>query len=255
MSLDTNKPVESITYNGVAFPLASTGGATTASAVSYTNTNLEGVTNAQGALDALVASKTQAETDIETLGSAIDSMDAKVQRHTTDISTLTSNQNALTQNVNTLNTQYTTLNGKAHTHSNKQLLDWLHLEHETLYYYYTTLDVCSRHEVQIAPELSDGSTDESFNLNDNTITIFSGNTDSITITFPTFPSPPTNRYMSTISFKSGTTATRFSYPTGIIWSGFDIVNGQFVPVAGKYYDIVFWKNNYGFNAAVRGVWV
>ena len=52
MSLDTNKPVESITYNGVAFPLASTGGATTASAVSYTNTNLEGVTNAQGALDA-----------------------------------------------------------------------------------------------------------------------------------------------------------------------------------------------------------
>ena len=135
MSLDTNKPVESITYNGVAFPLASTGGATTASEVSYTNTNLEGVTNAQGAFDALVASKTQAETDIETLGSAIDSMDAQVQGHTTDISTLTSNQNTLTQNVNTLNTQYTALNEKAHTHSNKQLLDWLHLDNETLYYY------------------------------------------------------------------------------------------------------------------------
>lgn len=251
MSLDTNKPVESITYNGVAFPLASTGGATTASAVSYTNTNLEGVTNAQGALDALVASKTQAETDIETLGSAIDSMDAKVQRHTTDISTLTSNQNALTQNVNTLNTQYTALNEKAHTHSNKQLLDWLRLENETLYYYYSDLDFYSRHEIQIAPELSGGSTN-SFELSDNTIFTLSGNTDSITITFP---STATNRYMSTISFKSGTTATRFSYPTGIIWSGFDIVNGQFVPVAGKYYEIVFWKNNYGFNAAVRGVWV
>lgn len=251
MSLDTNKPVESITYNGVAFPLASTGGATTASAVSYTNTNLEGVTNAQGALDALVASKTQAETDIETLGSAIDSMDAKVQRHTTDISTLTSNQNALTQNVNTLNTQYTTLNEKAHTHSNKQLLDWLRLDDETLYYYYTTLDAYARHEVQIAPELSDGSTN-SFELSDNTIFTLSGNTANLTITFP---STATNRYMSTISFKSGTTATRFSYPTGIIWSGFDIVNGQFVPVAGKYYEIVFWKNNYGFNAAVRGVWV
>lgn len=251
MSLDTNKPVESITYNGVAFPLASTGGATTASAVSYTNANLEGVTNAQGALDALVASKTQAETDIETLGSAIDSMDAQVQGHTTDISTLTSNQNALTQNVNTLNTQYTTLNEKAHTHSNKQLLDWLRLENETLYYYYSDLDFYSRHEVQIAPELSGGSTN-SFELRDNTIVTFSGNTDSITITFP---STTTNRYMSTISFKSGTTATRFSYPTGIIWSGFDIVNGQFVPVAGKYYEIVFWKNNYGFNAAVRGVWV
>lgn len=251
MSLDTNKPVESITYNGVAFPLASTGGATTASEVSYTNTNLEGVTNAQGALDALVASKTQAETDIETLGSAIDSMDAQVQGHTTDISTLTSNQNALTQNVNTLNTQYTALNEKAHTHSNKQLLDWLRLDDETLYYYYSTLDPSYRHEVQIAPKLSGGSTN-SFELRDNTIVTFSGNTSSITITFP---STATNRYMSTISFKSGTTATRFSYPTGIIWSGFDIVNGQFVPVAGKYYEIVFWKNNYGFNAAVRGVWV
>ena len=251
MSLDTNKPVESITYNGVAFPLASTGGATTASAVSYTNTSLEGVTNAQGALDALVASKTQAETDIETLGSAIDSMDAQVQRHTTDISTLTSNQNTLTQNVNTLNTQYTTLNEKAHTHSNKQLLDWLHLDNETLYYYYSDLDFYSRHEIQIAPELSGGSTN-SFELSDNTIFTLSGNTANLTITFP---STATNRYMSTISFKSGTTATRFSYPTGIIWSGFDIVNGQFVPVAGKYYEIVFWKNNYGFNAAVRGVWV
>ena len=251
MSLDTNKPVESITYNGVAFPLASTGGATTASAVSYTNANLEGVTNAQGALDALVASKTQAETDIETLGSSINSMDAKVQRNTTDISTLTSNQNALTQNVNTLNTQYTTLNEKAHTHSNKQLLDWLRLDDETLYYYYGTLDPSYRHEVQIAPELYGGSTN-SFELSDNTIVTFSGNTSNITITFP---STATNRYMSTISFKSGTTATRFSYPTGIIWSGFDIVNGQFVPVAGKYYEIVFWKNNYGFNAAVRGVWV
>lgn len=251
MSLDTNKPVESITYNGVAFPLASTGGATTASEVSYTNTNLEGVTNAQGALDALVASKTQAETDIETLGSAIDSMDAQVQRHTTDISTLTSNQNTLTQNVNTLNTQYTTLNEKAHTHSNKQLLDWLHLDNETLYYYYSDLDFYSRHEIQIAPELSGGSTN-SFELSDNTIFTLSGNTANLTITFP---STATNRYMSTISFKSGTTATRFSYPTGIIWSGFDIVNGQFVPVAGKYYEIVFWKNNYGFNAAVRGVWV
>ena len=251
MSLDTTKTVESVTYNGVAFPLASTGGATTASAVSYTNTNLEGVTNAQGALDALVASKTQAETDIETLGSAIDSMDAEVQRNTTDISTLTSSQNTLTQNVNTLNTQYTTLNEKAHTHSNKKLLDWLHLDNETLYYYYSDLDFYDRHEVQIAPKLSDGSTN-SFELSDNTIFTLSGNTDNLTITFP---STATNRYMSTISFKSGTTATRFSYPTGIIWSGFDIVNGQFVPVAGKYYEIVFWKNNYGFNAAVRGVWV
>ena len=244
MSLDTTKTVESVTYNGVAFPLKR-GSATTASEVSYTNANLEGVTNAQGALDALVDSKTQAETDIETLGSAIDSMDTK------DISTLASNQETLTQDINTLDTQYTALNKKAHTHSNKQLLDWLHLDDETLYYTYGTLDLSYRHEVQIAPKISDGSIG-SFELRDNTICIFSGNTTNFTITFP---STATNRYMSTLSFKSGTTATVFSYPTGIIWSGFDIVNGQFVPVAGKYYEIVFWKNNYGFNATVRGVWV
>lgn len=250
MSLDTTKTVESVTYNGVAFPLKR-GSATTASEVSYTNANLEGVTNAQGALDALVDSKTQAETDIETLGSAIDSMDTKVTKNTTDISTLASNQETLTQNINTLDTQYTALNKKAHTHSNKQLLDWLHLDDETLYYTYGTLDPSYRHEVQIAPKISDGSIG-SFELRDNTICIFSGNTTNFTITFP---STATNRYMSTLSFKSGTTATVFSYPTGIIWSGFDIVNGQFVPVAGKYYEIVFWKNNYGFNATVRGVWV
>lgn len=250
MSLDTTKTVESVTYNGVAFPLKG-GSATTASEVSYTNANLEGVTNAQGALDALVDSKTQAETDIETLGSAIDSMDTKVTKNTTDISTLASNQETLTQDINTLDTQYTALNKKAHTHSNKQLLDWLHLDDETLYYTYGTLDPSYRHEVQIAPKISDGSIG-SFELRDNTICVFSGNTTNFTITFP---STATNRYMSTLSFKSGTTATVFSYPTGIIWSGFDIVNGQFVPVAGKYYEIVFWKNNYGFNAAVRGVWV
>lgn len=250
MSLDTTKTVELVTYNGVAFPLKG-GSATTASEVSYTNANLEGVTNAQGALDALVDSKTQAETDIETLGSAIDSMDTKVTKNTTDISTLASNQETLTQDINTLDTQYTALNKKAHTHSNKQLLDWLHLDDETLYYTYGTLDPSYRHEVQIAPKISDGSIG-SFELRDNTICVFSGNTTNFTITFP---STATNRYMSTLSFKSGTTATVFSYPTGIIWSGFDIVNGQFVPVAGKYYEIVFWKNNYGFNATVRGVWV
>lgn len=244
MSLDTNKPVESITYNGVAFPLASTGGATTASEVSYTNTNLEGVTNAQGALDALVASKTQAETDIETLGSAIDSMDAEVQRHTTDISTLTSNQNALTQNVNTLNTQYTTLNGKAHTHSNKDVLDKFSGSDKIVFYN----DKILAEKVTIDEE-------------DNTTITLTNNTDflrdeetSLTISFPGGVSLGTPFYRSSLSFKSGSTATAITYPTGIIWSGFDIKNGQFVPVAGKYYNIVFWRDGFGYNAVVRGVW-
>ena len=244
MSLDTNKPVESITYNGVAFPLASTGGATTASAVSYTNANLEGVTNAQGALDALVASKTQAETDIETLGSAIDSMDAQVQRHTTDISTLTSNQNALTQNVSTLNTQYTALNEKAHTHSNKDVLDRFGGSDNTVYYNDKTL----AEKVVIDEE-------------DNTTITLTNNTDflrgeetSLTISFPGGVSFGTPFYRSSLSFKSGSTATAITYPSGIIWSGFDIKNGQFVPVAGKYYNIVFWRDSFGYNAVVRGVW-
>lgn len=120
-TLDTTKTVESVTYNGVAFNLK--GGGTTASEVGYTNVNLEGVTNAQGALDALVNSKTQAETDIDTLSSTVSSMDTKVKKNTTDISTLASNQEAFTQDINTLNTQYTTLNEKAHTHSNKDVLD------------------------------------------------------------------------------------------------------------------------------------
>ena len=47
-TLDTTKTVESVTYNGVAFNLK--GGGTTASEVGYTNANLEGVTNAQGAV-------------------------------------------------------------------------------------------------------------------------------------------------------------------------------------------------------------
>ena len=245
MSLDTNKPVESITYNGVAFPLASTGGATTASEVSYTNANLEGVTNAQGALDALVDSKTQAETDIETLGSAIDSMDTKVTKNTTDISTLTSNQETLTQNVNTLNTQYTALNEKAHTHSNKDVLDLF--SQSTSFVKYNDKDL--EEKVTINEE-------------DNTTIELTNNTDflrdevaSLTISFPGGLSLGTPFYRSSLSFKSGSTATAITYPTGIIWSGFDIKNGQFVPVAGKYYNIVFWRDYFGYNAVVRGVWV
>lgn len=245
MSLDTSKAVESITYNGTAFPLASTGGgATTASEVSYTNANLEGVTNAQGALDALVDSKTQAETDIETLSGAIDSMDRKVTKNTTDISTLTSNQNALTQNVNTLNTQYTALNEKAHTHSNKNVLDLFSQSASFVRY-------------------DDKDLEEKVTINeeDNTTIVLTNNTDflrdevaSLTISFPGGVSLGTPFYRSSLSFKSGSTATAITYPTGIIWSGFDIKNGQFVPVAGKYYNIVFWRDSFGYNAVVRGVW-
>jgi len=237
MSLDTTKTVESVTYNGVAFPLKG-GGATTASEVSYTNVNLEGVTNAQGALDALVGSKTQAETDIEALGSAINSVDGKVTNNTASISTLTSNQETLTQNVNTLNE-------KAHTHSNKDVLDLF--SKSTSFVRYNEKDI--EEKVTINEE-------------DNTTIELTNNTDflrdevaSLTISFPGGLSLGTPFYRSSLSFKSGSTATAITYPTGIIWSGFDIKNGQFVPVAGKYYNIVFWRDYFGYNAVVRGVWV
>lgn len=242
-TLDTTKTVESVTYNGVAFNLK--GGGTTASEVGYTNANLEGVTNAQGALDALVNSKTQAETDIKTLGSTVNSMGTEVKKNTTDISTLASNQEAFTQDINTLNTQYTTLNEKAHTHSNKDVLDLF--SKSTSFVRYNEKDL--EEKVTINEE-------------DNTTIELTNNTDflrdevaSLTISFPGGLSLGTPFYRSSLSFKSGSTATAITYPTDIIWSGFDIKNGQFVPVAGKYYNIVFWRDYFGYNAVVRGVWV
>lgn len=248
MSLDTSKVVESVTYNGTAFTLK--GGGTTASEVDYTNTAMEGVTNVKGALDQLVETQADQSTDIESLGTVVNGLDTKVQKNTTDIAALTETQQSHSTSIDTLNGEYEELNKTAHTHKNKQTLDWIYLEGESLNYYYSALDFSNHHELQIAPKLGSGSSG-TFEIRDNTIINFSGDVTSFAVTFPT---TATNRYMSTLSFKSGSTATSFSYPTGIIWSGFDIVNGQFVPVAGKYYEIVFWKNNYGFNATVRGVW-
>lgn len=249
MSLDTSKVVESVTYNGTAFNLKG-GGATAASEVSYTNTAMEGVTNVKDALDQLAETQTDQSTDIESLGTAVDGLDTKVQKNTTDIASLTETQQSHSTSISALDGKYEELNKTAHTHKNKQTLDWIYLEGESLNYFYDTFDVADHHELQIAPKLDSGSSG-TFEIRDNTIINFSGDVTSFAITFP---ATATNRYMSTLSFKSGSTATVFSYPTGIIWSGFDIVNGQFVPVAGKYYEIVFWKNNYGFNATVRGVW-
>lgn len=224
MSLDTTKTVESVTYNGVAFPLKG-GGATTASEVSYTNANLEGVTNAQGALDALVGSKTQAETDIETL----------------------------TQDVDTLNTQYTALNEKAHTHANKDCLDNFFVsgsgEDTQLGYRYGYLNH-HQHLIQTVPKIKPLSSSIQLDNNKTYQGIPAGGA-SCTVTFP---ENVLDTYMSELSIKFNATP-QFSYPTGIIWSGIDINNGQFVPVRDKYYDIIFWKNSFGFNAVVRGVWV
>lgn len=243
-TLDTSKTLESVTYNGVAFNLK--GGSSTASEVGYTNTAMEGVTNVKGALDQLVETQNDQATDIESLGTAVDGLDTKVRKNTTDIASLSETQQSHTTSISTLNGEYEELNKKAHTHSNKEVLDLLKSDdgHSALYF----------NNIELANEVV-------INEDEETTITLAHNTDymltevtSLTISFPGGVHLGTPLYRSSLSFQSGSTATSFTYPSNIIWSGFDIVNGQFVPVAGKYYSIVFWRDAFGYNAVVRGVW-
>lgn len=148
--------------------------------------------------------------------------------------------------ISTLNGEYEELNKKAHTHDNKEVLDLLKStdDHKTLYF----------NNIELANEVvinEDGAT--TITLAHNTDYMLT-NVTSLTISFPTGVYLGTPLYRSSLSFQSGTTATSFTYPSNILWSGFDIVNGQFVPAAGKYYSIVFWQDAFGYNAVVRGVW-
>jgi len=244
MSLDTSKVVESVTYNGTAFTLK--GGGTTASEVDYTNTAMEGVTNVKGALDQLVETQADQSTGIGSLGVTVDELDAEVKTNTTNIATLTKTQQSHSTSISTLNGEYEELNKKAHTHDNKEVLDLLKStdDHKTLYF----------NNIELANEVvinEDGAT--TITLAHNTDYMLT-NVTSLTISFPTGVYLGTPLYRSSLSFQSGTTATSFTYPSNILWSGFDIVNGQFVPAAGKYYSIVFWQDAFGYNAVVRGVW-
>lgn len=89
----------------------------------------------------------------------------------------------------------------------------------------------------------------SFELVDNT-EYQRGTLTSLSVAFPANVS---NGYISSVVFTSGSTAVSFAYPSGIKWSGVDITNGQFVPKASKYYEVIFYYNNLGFNGIVRGV--
>ena len=89
----------------------------------------------------------------------------------------------------------------------------------------------------------------SFELVDNT-EYQRGTLTSLSVAFPANVS---NGYISSVVFTSGSTAISFAYPSGIKWSGVDITNGQFVPKASKYYEVIFYYNNLGFNGIVRGV--
>lgn len=87
-----------------------------------------------------------------------------------------------------------------------------------------------------------------FTAADNTEYRF-GEVASLTMTFPvTIP----DRFDTFVAFTSGTTATAFTFPAGIKWSGDDITDGQFVPAASKRYNIALWYDGEAVNGIVRG---
>lgn len=96
-----------------------------------------------------------------------------------------------------------------------------------------------------------------FNTDTSTTIELAHNTEyrrgSVSSLTTTFPSVTNDDYISCIVFQSGTTATTFSYPSNIKWSGTDLSSGQFVPKASKYYEVIFYKNHFGYNGVVRGV--
>lgn len=79
---------------------------------------------------------------------------------------------------------------------------------------------------------------------------YTQNLSSLTLSFPTM----TDDYESEVVFKSGSTATTFSQgSTTIKWSGDDVSNNAFSPLANKTYNILFWYDSVNLNAIVRGV--
>lgn len=68
------------------------------------------------------------------------------------------------------------------------------------------------------------------------------------------PANPADGFSATLSFDSGETngATALDYPEGILWSGDDIIDGDFTVFGGKHYTLLFWYDG-AWQAAVRGV--
>ena len=87
-----------------------------------------------------------------------------------------------------------------------------------------------------------------FTAVDNTEYRF-GEVASLTMTFP----ETIDRFDIFVAFTSGTTATAFTFPTGIKWTGDDITDGEFVPAASKRYSIALWYDGSAVNGIVRGV--
>lgn len=66
-------------------------------------------------------------------------------------------------------------------------------------------------------------------------------------------SSPADDYAAYIAFTSGTTATETIYPDTLKWSGDDVIDGVFTPLANRRYNIGIWYDGECTNAVARGV--
>lgn len=87
---------------------------------------------------------------------------------------------------------------------------------------------------------------------DNNTEYRCGEVTSVTIKLP---EEIPDDYAAYIVFTSGTTAAETVYPDSIKWSGDDVIDGVFIPVASRRYNIGIWYDGVNVNAAARGAGV
>lgn len=87
---------------------------------------------------------------------------------------------------------------------------------------------------------------------DNNTEYRCGEVMSVTITLP---EDMPDDYAAYIVFTSGTTAAEAVYPDSIKWSGDDVIDGVFIPVASRRYNIGIWYDGVNVNAVARGAGV
>lgn len=87
---------------------------------------------------------------------------------------------------------------------------------------------------------------------DNNTEYRCGEVTSVTITLP---EDMPDDYAAYIVFTSGTTAAEAVYPDTIEWSGDDVIDGVFIPVASRRYNIGIWYDGVNVNAVARGAGV
>ena len=55
-------------------------------------------------------------------------------------------------------------------------------------------------------------------------------------------------FICEVDFTSGSTPTTLTYPSGIKWTGDDLTSNEFVPVASRRYNVIFWYDGVNWNA-------